>query len=77
MREPARNLIQYAAGSRVPQTGIYIFQHNCSRPPEDVIAVRGQRLPSCVECSGGGEYLLKFAAPRPDEDPDFQREQAA
>ena len=72
----ATSPIQYAAGSRVPQTGIYIFQHTCSRPAQEFIAVRGWRLPACAECIGGGEYLLQRAVPGLDEDPDFKTQKA-
>jgi hypothetical protein len=71
------SLVQYAAGSRVPQTGIYIFQHTCSRLLQEVIAVSGWRFPACAEYIGGGGYLLMRAAPGPDEDPDFQTQKAA
>ena len=64
--------IKCAAGSRVPQTGIYIFQHTCSRPAQEGVALRGWRLPACAECIGGGEYLLQRAVPGLDEDPDFK-----
>jgi hypothetical protein len=69
--------VEYAAGSRVPQTGIYIFQHTCSRPAQEVVAVRGWRLPACAECVDGGGYLLQRAVPRLDEDPDFHTEKPA
>jgi len=73
----ATSLVQYAAGSRVPQTGIYIFQHTCSRPAQEVIALRGWRLPACAECAGGGGYLLQRAVPGIDEDPDFKTQKSA
>jgi hypothetical protein len=73
----ATSPIQYAAGSRVPQTGIYIFRHTCSRPAQEGVALRGWRLPACAECIGGGEYLLQRAVPGLDEDPDFKSQKAA
>lgn len=69
--------VQCAAGARVPLTGIYLFQHTCSRPRQEVVAVRGRRFPACAECKTGGEYLLKRAAPLVDEDPDFEPRKAA
>jgi hypothetical protein len=69
--------VQYAAGSRAPRTGIYIFEHTCSRRAQELIAIRGWRLPACAECMGGGRYLLQRAVPRLDEDPDFQTENRA
>jgi hypothetical protein len=62
---------EYAAGSRVPKSGIYLYRHTCSRPAQEVVVVRGSRFPRCSECAG--HYLLQRAAPAPDEDPDFQR----
>jgi hypothetical protein len=69
--------VQCAAGSRAPQTGIYIFRHTCSRPAQEGVALRGWRLPACAECIGGGEYLLQRAVPGLDEDPDFKSQKAA
>ena len=60
----------YPAGSPVALTGIYTLQHACSRPAQDMVAVRGRRFLACPDCAGG--YVLKCAAPLPDEDPDFQ-----
>jgi hypothetical protein len=74
--DAATSPVQYAAGSRVPQTGIYIFQHTCSRPAQEVIALRGWRLPACAECVGGGGYLLQRAVPGIDEDPDFKTQKS-
>ena len=75
--DAATSAVKCAAGSRVPQTGIYIFEHTCSRPAQEVVAVRGWRLPVCVECTDGGEYLLQFAAPGLEEDPDFKSPKSA
>lgn len=66
------SLVQYLAGSFVTLTGMYIFQHTCSRAAQEVLIICGSRFPACPECSGGGRYLLERAAPRPDEDPDFR-----
>jgi hypothetical protein len=74
--DAATSPVQYAAGSRVTQTGIYIFRHTCSRPAQEVIAVRGWRLPACDECIGGGGYLLQRAVPGIDEDPDFKTQKS-
>lgn len=63
---------EYPAGSLAGQTGIYIFEHACSRPPQTVVAARGQRLPGCPECMDGGRYLLKQAVPHLSEDPDLR-----
>jgi len=70
----AAPLLPYPAGSIVRETGIYVLQHTCSRPPQNIAAIRGQRFPTCAQCIGGGAYTLKLAAPLPEEDPDFRPE---
>ena len=63
--------VECAAGARVPLTGIYVLQHTCSQPAQEVVAVRGRKFDTCAECKAGGTYLLKRAAPLVSEDPDF------
>ena len=70
-RQQLTSPVECAAGTRVPLTGIYFLQHTCSRPAEEVVAVRGRRFDTCAECKAGGTYLLKRAAPLINEDPDF------
>jgi hypothetical protein len=37
------------AGAPIPQSGIYVLQHTCSRPPQQVVGVTGDRLRACPE----------------------------
>ena len=69
--EAVTSLVKCAAGARVPLTGIYVLQHTCSRPAQEVVGVRGRQFHTCAECKTGGTYLLKRAAPLIHEDPDF------
>jgi hypothetical protein len=62
---------EYAGGSIVPQTGIYLLEHSCSRIAQKMIAVQGRRFIMCPECIDGGRYLLQRAVPLMTEDPDL------
>jgi len=59
-------------GTLVPQAGVYSFHHTCSRPAQEVVVLRGWRLPACRDCISGGGYVLEHAAPGIEEDPDFK-----
>ena len=69
--------VECAGGSLVPQTGIYILEHSCSRTAQKVVAVRGQRFLTCPECVDGGRYVLERAVTLVTEDPDLTSEASA
>src|SRR5579864_8564084 len=78
-REPHRvsSPIQYATGAVVPQTGIYLFQHTCSRLPQEIIVARevllvsGERFPACKACGEELRFHLVRTAPYIFHDEDF------
>jgi hypothetical protein len=55
---PARGKVLYAPGDFAPVTGIYGAIHSEHRPEHQVIAVRGERFPTCRKCHSAVRFYV-------------------
>jgi hypothetical protein len=64
----------HRAGQQVPKTGIYKAIHLPHRDADQENTwLTGQFFPYCPQCDDLVEYMLIYAAPGPDEDPDLAK----
>jgi len=64
--------VEYATGSRVPQTGIYeVIHHGQHRQAHEAVLVSGNRFPRCEGCGDDLGFRLVRAVPYIFHDEDF------
>lgn len=74
-KEAVTPLMQCAAGSHVPETGIYeIIHRDHHRDAHTVILVRGHQFPDCRSCGEDVRFRLLRTVPYIFHDEDFAPE---